>query len=135
MGKRGIGSTKIARIDPPKIPRPSPLWGMTERSRSIWKRICKAYPPDHFKPQQYDLLRMYCESAALNKIAMANAAKENYENPHWLNVADKAAARCVTLCTKLGIAVNSTMAARGKGGSAPKPKSKFEGLLYGAKDR
>ena len=131
MGKRGIQSNKVTVLDTPNIKRPLPPIGMTENSRTVWKRIVKAYPADHFKPQHHDQLRMYCEAAAINKIALANAAKEDYKDMHWLRVADIHAARCQGLGVKLGITVNSTMAARGKGGSAPKAKSKFGNLISG----
>ena len=131
MGNRGRGSNKIKALEPPNIKRPVPVIGMSEYARTIWKRIVKAYPADQFKPQHYDMLRMYCESAAINKIALANALAENYEKPYWLRQADIQAARCQGLGVKLGITVNNTQAARGKGGAAPKAKSKRAGLLYG----
>jgi len=135
MGKRGPKSTKISLIEKSSKKRPFPLRGMSPSARNIWKRICSAYHPEHFKPQQYDLLRMYSENAAINKIALGNAAKENYTENRWLEIAQKSANQCTALATKLGITVNSTMEARGKGGSAPKPKSKREGLLYGGQKR
>ena len=40
------------------------------------------------------------------------------------------AGRCQGLAVKLGITKNNTTAAKGQGGSNPKPKSKRDGLLY-----
>ena len=133
MGKRGPGSTKVTLLEATNVKRPLPPVGMTEMSRIVWKRIAGAYAPDHFKPQHYGMLRIYCEFEAINKVALKNAAKEEYLNPHWFKVADNAATRCAMLATKLGITRNNTMAARGKGGEAPVRKSKREGLLYGGK--
>ena len=134
MGKRGPGSSKkLSVIEPTTAKRPNPLPGMTAPSRTIWKRIVSVFPPDHFKPQHYDLLRMYCEAASINKIAIANAAKEDFANKYWILIADKQASVCTALSLKLGISVNSTLASRRKeyAGKAPEQKSKRAGLLYG----
>ena len=134
MGKRGPGSSKISVVEPRNIKKPDPLVGMTAPARTVWKRIVGVFPGDHFKPHHYDLLRMYCEAAAINKISLEKAHEDGYENPHWINVAEKMAARCTALSLKLGISLNSAMVARRKEyvGSAPEQKNKWDGLLYGA---
>ena len=131
MGNRGRGSNKIKALDTPNIKRPLPLKGMTAPARLVWKRIASSLPADYFKPHQYDLLRMFCEDATINKFAHAKSVSEEYANPYWINLSTKMAASCTALSTKLGITVNSTMAARGKGGAAPKAKSKFGDLISG----
>ena len=131
MGNRGRGSNKIKALDTPNIKRPLPLKGMTAPARLVWKRIASSLPADYFKPHQYDLLRMFCEDATINKFAHAKSVSEEYANPYWINLSTKMAASCTALSTKLGITVNSTMAARGKGGAAPKAKSKFGNLISG----
>ena len=80
---------------------------------------------------------MYCESAAINKAAVANSVKEKYEGKHWLQVADKQANLFATLSTKLGTAVNSALSARRKelAGQAPEQKSKRAGLLFGGTNK
>ena len=133
MGKRGIQRGKVTVLSTKNVKRPLPPVGMTEKSRIVWKRVTGGLPADYFKPHQYDILRMFCECAGINKVALAKAAKDEYVDPYWVNLSDKMAARCQGLATKLGITVNSTMAARGKGGEAPKGKSKREGLLYGGR--
>jgi hypothetical protein len=135
VGRRGPQQKKLSVVIKPNIKRPLPPKGMTEPSRIVWKRIVGAYPADHFKPQHMDLLRMYCESAAINKFALKKAFLLEYAEPYWLNLSDKMAGRCQCLGVKLGITVNNTLAARGKAGEAPVAKSKREGLLYGTKNR
>ncbi len=133
MGKRGPQRKKLTVINPNNKFHPLPPVGMTEKSRIVRKRIVGAYPADQFKPQHMDLLRMYCECAGINKVALSNAAKEEYRDTYWLNLADKMAGRCQGLGVKLGITVNNTLAARGKAGEAPVAKSKRAGLLYGGR--
>lgn len=133
MGKRGPGSSKVSVVAPKVMRRPKPVIGMTPKARTVWLRVVGVFAPDFFKPQHYDLLRMYCEAASINKIALANAAKENYEGKYWMLLADKQANICRSLSEKLGIAVNSALAARRKeyAGKVPEQKSKRAGLLYG----
>ena len=131
MGKRGPQTNKIAALEKTIKQRPVPVVGMHETARVVWKRIVNVYPPDHFKPQHFDLLRMYCESAAINKIALKKYIDSEYEDAKWLRVADKMAGRCQGLAVKLGITRNNTLAARGQAGESTKPKSKRAGLLYG----
>lgn len=141
MGARGPKPpSNIKVLDAPKLQWPSPPVGMTRPAQTIWKTTVNAYPHDFFKPQHFALLRMYCEAAALNKIALKNAMMANYTdtNPksgvtkesHWVGIADKMAGRAQGLAVKLGITKNNTMAAKGQTGSSPKPKSKRQGLLY-----
>ena len=131
MSKKGPKVRKLAFIDTQKVKRPPPVRGMAQASRLIWSRITSSYPPDFFKPQHYDLLRMYCESAAANKILMKKYTDSGYEETKYLRAADKMAGRCQGLAVKLGINVNNRMAHRGQTGSAPEPKSKRDGLLFG----
>ncbi len=112
MGLRGPKSSnnKIAVLKPVKKVRPNPLPGMTPAARQIWKRIVDAYPPEHFKPQQYDLLRAYAESAAIHKKAILEISKNDpviiqgngvmKENP-WIGIMDKMAGRMQGLSVKL----------------------------------
>lgn len=143
MGARGPKPpSNISVLNPPKPQWPSPPVGMIRPARTVWKTTVKAYPHDFFKPQHFALLRMYCESVALNKLALKEAMMVNYTNvnpksmvekeSHWVGIADKMRSAAQSLATKLGITKNNTTAAKGQKGSNPKPKSKREGLLGGS---
>ena len=140
MGKRGPKIKTNLKPVKPSIPRrPNPKRGMSDRARSVWLRIVKAYPVDHFKPQHHDLLKGYCEAAAMRDEAMAELKKGtmiivqpngvNKENP-LIGIIDKMAGRMTALSVKLGISVNNTTVNRGITGSVPKPKSKRGDLLF-----
>ena len=133
MAKYGKKVSKLATVDKKKLKPPYPVVGMHETARTVWMRVVKAYPPDFFKPQHFDLLRMYCESAAVNKIAMRKYVESDYEDAKYLRIADKMAGRCQGLAVKLGINVNNRMAHRGQTGKAPEPKNKRDRLLFGGK--
>ena len=135
MSKFGRKTSKLAVVDPSPVQRPNPVVGMTVPARNIWKRIVRAYPPDHFKPHHFDLLRIYCESAAANKILMKKYTDSDYEESKYLRQADKMAGRCQGLSVKLGINVNNRMAHRGQGGEATQPKDKRDGLLFGGRKK
>jgi P27 family predicted phage terminase small subunit len=118
---------------------PNPLPGMTPPARYVWKRIVRAYPYNHFKPQHLDQLRAYCEAAAIHKQAIKDMqvagmlTKQSNgvikESP-YIGIADKMAGRMQGLAVKLGITKNATINTRGESGSETKPKSKREGLLF-----
>ena len=141
MGDRGPNSqNKNMHVLPaPKNKRKSPMPGMTKPARVIWTRTVNAYPADHFKPQHYDLLRMYCGACVLQKraeheyettgdiIEQKNGVIK--ENP-YINIAIKAESSATRLATKLGITVNNTMVARGQSGQNSKPKSKRGDLMF-----
>jgi phage terminase small subunit len=146
MGDRGPKPpSKIKTLPGAEKQWPSPPVGMTRPARTVWKRTVKAYKFDFFKPQHFDLLRMYCESVALNKIAIHEGMKVNFtdHNPkslvnkesHWVGIADKMRSASQSLATKLGLNKNSTIAGRSKDGAGEneKPKSKRDGLLGGQK--
>lgn len=133
MSNKGPKVPKLAVIDKYEVRRPAPPVGMHPTARRVWVRIVRSYHPGHFTPQCLDLLRMYCESAAANKRVMKKFVEGGCEDPALLRIADKLAARCQGLAVKLGLNLNNRMAHRGQGGSAPKPKSKREGLLFGGK--
>jgi len=139
MGERGPKSANMKILPPVKIRRPKPVKGMQPKDRAIWKRVVDVYPPDHFKPQHYDLLRMYCSTCVMQEKAEYEIGKTGEiieqkngvikENP-YINIENKAKQAAMALATKLGITVNNTTVNRGKGGSATKPKSKRAGLLF-----
>ena len=144
-GKPGRKTRKLATIAPSERRRPNPPPGMTGKpARQVWLRIVGAFPPDHFKPYQYDLLRSYCESSAMHKKAMQRIAKEGEvivsptgvqkQNP-WVQIAIQASATMISLSTKLQLTVRSTLTAHNKQPQAPKPKTGREHLLFGGKDR
>lgn len=97
------------------------------------------FPPDHFKPEKYDLLRVFSEAAALHGVATlkvdelgAVIEQKNgviKENP-WVNIAVKMAAIMASTSVKLGISYSTT--SKGQV-DVPKPKSSRElaGLLFG----
>ena len=142
MGARGTkpgGATpSVVTIQTKRWPNPQP--GMSEPARTAWKRIVKAYPYDHFKPQHYDQLRAFCEASAMHKKAVKALRKEGEvitqangvmkENP-WVGIMDKMAGRMQGLAVKLGITKNATINSKGGAtGEAPKPKSKRAGLIF-----
>lgn len=139
MGTRGPKPKKLKTIKPSVPRRPNPKKGMSSRARNVWLRIVKSYPVDHFKPQHHDLLKSYCEAAAMRDEAMkelsdsdlvvtqSNGVKK--ENP-LIGIIDKMAGRMTALSVKLGISVNNTTVNRGIKGSVTKPKSKRADLLF-----
>ena len=140
MGDRGPhAKTNIRVLAPVKKRRPNPKPGMSPKARTIWLKIVRAYPPDHFKPQHTGMLRSYCEAEALHDRAVAAIIKSGdiikqpngvvKENP-YINIEIKATNVMSQLGTKLGITANATTVARGDGGANTKPKSKREGLLF-----
>ena len=65
MGKRGPKSQSLAAV--PEVgkrqaERPSPLPGMSTRSRAMWRRIVASLPAEHFRDGDLPLLRDYCEA-------------------------------------------------------------------------
>ena len=145
MGKRGPRSRpKVRFIEPAAKRYPVPPPGMSKNARTVWHRVVKAFPPDHFLASQYDLLRVFSEASATHKRAMSEIRKQGEvieqsngiikENP-WVNVAVKAGATMTSLSVKLGLTINSTLVNRGKAPAAPKPKTGREHLLFGGKDR
>jgi P27 family predicted phage terminase small subunit len=141
MGKRGPkpAGPKLKAVKPRNPTWPDPPKGMTAKARAVWKRVVKCYPVDHFKPQHFDLLRMYCGACVLQKDAEAEIFKKGSvikqtngvvkQNP-YVDVAFKAEGSATRLATKLGITVNNTTVNRGITGSVTKPKSKREGLIF-----
>ena len=142
MGDRGPNSqNKNMHVLPaPKNKRKSPMPGMTKPARVIWSRVVKAYPVDHFKPQHYDILKAYCEDAALRDkaermleevghVSMNPKTGIEKESP-WMGIKNKAENLMSQLGTKLGITYNATTVSRGDTGQNSKPKSKREGLVY-----
>ncbi|MBC8439281.1 MAG: hypothetical protein H8D87_06320 [Deltaproteobacteria bacterium] len=47
------------------IRRKSPMPGMAKEARPVWTAIFKEYPPRHFSPAQYGLIRAFCEVCVL----------------------------------------------------------------------
>ena len=68
MGKRGpqTEDSKLYVLNQAPKVRPKPMPGMTVLAKKVWRRIVAAYPAEHFKPQHYDLLKVYCESTAIH---------------------------------------------------------------------
>lgn len=140
MGLRGPKpKTNMHVLPAPKTKRKSPMPGMTKPARRIWTRVVNAYPPDHFKPQHYGMLKAYCEEEATHSRAIKAIEKSGdlikqsngvvKENP-YIGIKVKAFNGMSQLATKLGITVNATTVTRhGEKGSS-KPKSKRDGLLY-----
>ena len=140
MGQRGPKSkTKLKVLEPGKLRYPNPAPGMTANARTTWHRICHSYPKGHFKPHQYDLLRVYCEASASHRKAILEMKKDGEvikqangvtkKNP-WKDIEVQMANVMGSMSTKLGLSSNSTMAAKGLKGNKVKPKSKREGLLF-----
>jgi len=139
MGARGPKSKKLKAVKPANPKRPNPKPGMSPRARTVWLRIVKAYPVDHFKPQHHDLLKGYCVAAALRDEAEIELKKGKLlvkqpngvikENP-YIGIMEKMLARMTALSVKLGISVNNTTVNRGITGSVSKPKSKRADLLF-----
>jgi len=143
MGIRGPKTNRLKPVKPANPRRPNPKPGMSPRARTVWLRIVKAYPVDHFKPQHHDLLKAYCEAAAIRDECVAELKNEGLritqpngvkkENP-LIGTIDKMAGRMTALSVKLGISVNNTTVNRGIKGSIPKPKSKRKGLIYAERE-
>ena len=145
MGKRGPRSSgSMHVIEPAEKRRPNPQPGMSKNARTIWLRIVKSLHPDHFKPYQYDLLRLYCEASNSHKNAIVNIREQGEVitqengvtkgNP-WVDVAIKMSSQMATLSTKLGLNVNNTMVNRGKVKPSSEPKSKRDDLLFGGRKK
>ena len=139
MGARGPKpETDIHVLPAPVNKRKSPMPGMTPAARTIWTRIVKAYPVDHFKPQHYGMLRAYCEEEAtrdeatneLKKGKVSKNTKTGVEKQSpWVGIKNNANSAMCQIGTKLGITVNNTTAAKGQKGQGSKPKSKRGNLL------
>lgn len=140
MGQRGPkGKTKLKAVKPSNPRRPNPKPGMSSMSRSVWLRIVRAYPVDHFKPQHHDLLKAFCEASAIRDECIQELKKDKLlikqpngvikENP-YIGIVEKMAGRMTALSVKLGISVNNTTVNRGIKGSVTKPKSKRSGLIF-----
>lgn len=144
MGARGPKPKSNIKVLPsPKKKWPNPAPGMTANARTTWWRIVKAYDHDHFKPQQYDLLRAYCEASALHRKSVLEIKKsgEVIKQPNgvtkkspWVDIEVQMLSSMASLSTKLGLAVNATLAAKGVKGNSPKPKSKKSHLFGGSDD-
>ena len=139
MGTRGPKPSGLTILPAPKNKRKSPMQGMTKPARVIWSRIVGAYPPDHFKPHHYGMLRAYCEAEAMHARAIEESRLKpvtfnpktgvEKESP-WVGISIKCLSAMAQLGTKLGITYNATTVARGDTGQSSKPKSKREGLIF-----
>jgi len=140
MGARGRKPKRTLKVlNAPRLRYPNPAPGMTANARTTWHRICHSYSVGHFKPHQYDLLRVYCEAAASHRKAILEMKKEGEvikqvngvtkKNP-WKDIEVQMANVMAGLSTKLQLNMNPTIAARGIKSKIQKPKSKREGLLY-----
>lgn len=143
MGRRGPKSRpKVRFIESAEKRYPVPPRGMSKNARTVFHRVVRAFPPDHFRPYQYDLLRVFSEASALHKKSMSEINKNGAVitqsngitkvNP-WVDISAKAASTMTSLSVKLSLTVNATLANRGKVPEAPRPKSKRDGLLFGGK--
>ncbi len=144
MGKRGPEpkNPKLTILDASAKRFPNPPPGMTPSARTVWHRVVKAHLWDYFKPQHYDLLRVYCEASSLHKKAIKELkdggeviTQDNgvmKENP-WVGIMDKMAGRMQGLSVKLQITKNATIYGHGNHEFQEKPKSKREGLLFNGK--
>jgi len=139
MGDRGPQKPNMHVLPAPVNKRKSPMPGMTKPARVIWTRIVKAYPVDHFKPQHYDMLKAYCEEAAMRDMANDELKKGCVsKNPKtgvekqspWVGIKNNCNSAMCQIGTKLGITVNNTTAAKGQKGQGSKPKSKRDGLIF-----
>ena len=139
MGERGPKPKTDLKVINKKIlkyPRAEP--GMTKSARTVWHRIVKSFPHDHFKPHQYDLLRAYCEASASHRRAIlemeengeiVSTAAGGIKKSPWKDIEVQMNGSMTSLATKLGLSVNATIASKGIKGIAPKPKSKRGDLI------
>ena len=139
-GRKPHGTLPL--LEPVKRRFPNPPPGMSNNARTVFHRIVRSFEPDHFRPYQYDLLRVYSESSATYKKAMLEVHKNGAvitqlngvtKISPWVDVAMKASATMISMSVKLGLTMNATLVNRGKASKAPEPKSRRDGLLFGGK--
>lgn len=131
MGKRGAVAIGAKRTDGKGVSvssnalAPSP--GMTDRARTVWKRMLAAFPAGHFTESDRVLLEQFCESAALHRSATAAIAKGNryYTDDKGVKrkhpAADdqhQARCDCAMLATKLRITKQAMISPKGAGRAA-----------------
>ena len=143
MNKRGRKpSGTMPMLEPVKKRFPNPPPGMSKNARTVFHRIVRSFEPDHFRPHQYDMLRIYAEAATTHKKAMREIHKNSAvitqlngvtKISPWMDVATKAAGTMISVSVKLGLTMNATLVNRNKSGYAPRSKSKRDGLLFGGR--
>lgn len=154
MGKRGPKASNSTIYPPKKANKPpKPPVGMNSRARRIWKTTVEDQGPDHFRPSDYPLLRMYCEAEAMHFEALQDIGKrgqiipkeamvKNKEtgeiemvvvgektNPS-VAIATQSAHTAMQLATKLRLATNARLSPE-EAGKPLKPKSPKTALLFG----
>lgn len=138
MGARGKKSESHLSGLPFGEKRPAPQIGMTKAAREKWKKIVASLPATHFRPGDLDLLRAYCEAAALH----AKAIKEIELMPvieteftvkvsPWVAVQTATASTMAQMATKLRLCVNSRQTNKQAGYEKETVKSKRKGLMFG----
>jgi len=69
---------KLKLLKPKKPTRAKPMEGMSPEASQVWIALFAAYPPGHFNPGGYDLLRMYCDSVALHNTIVLELSKTGH---------------------------------------------------------
>lgn len=118
------GESSTEPIEPPR--------GMTPAARQIWVEIMEHTPPDRFTRADLEMLRAYCEAAALHKLATREIKRQgpvvhvngaSKENP-YVAVQHRCIGQMAQLATKL-------WRTKPTKNESMKPKSKRAGLLFG----
>lgn len=101
-----------------------------------------ALPVDHFRPQDWPLLRSYCEAEALHFKATAVLDKDgavievtnkfgtSEQRSPWFDVQKQSASTMAMLATKLRMCPNARIDPKRAGRDKPQPESRRKGLMF-----
>ncbi len=148
MGARGPKpDNTLAVVEFRPAERPKPFSKMTGPAKAVWRRIVSDLPANFYAEHELDVLRSYCEAAALNARATAEMAKRGQDGPvvivttkngdvprknPWFEIFKESAGTMSTLATKLRLNKNSKLSNKAAGKvETGQPQSRREGLMFG----
>jgi P27 family predicted phage terminase small subunit len=106
------GKRKLNKAEPKPSGLPSPPTVMTNRAKTVWKRLVLAMPPGVFTATDSYLLAAYCEVVATHQLATGKIAGGEIETvgstgqaklSPWFGVQSDAASKMASLGAKLGL--------------------------------
>ena len=148
MGKRGRNAkSETQKLDTLRPDPPKPMPGMKEAAVSVWNRIVNSMSTNFYKPHQYDLLKAYCEMAAMREELLEEIERDGFyafsdhgtkkTNPA-LDALTKTTNLMTQLSTNLGLNANTSPQAGKLKRNQQTPSdvsasSSREGLMFGGK--
>lgn len=111
---------------------------MTKEAKAKWREIVESLPATHFRRADYELLRAYCEAAALHAKATREVAaepvlvtKHTTKISIWMAVMTATSSTMAQMATKLRLSVSTRISPQKAGNEKPQVQSMRQGLMFG----